>query len=412
MKKSKQKSKVFSKILLISTLIVTGFFVYSFIQKSSTPLSINEISPTGTVALSLSPANVTIDTNVNTKISLVADSGADQLSAVSFKLLFDSTKLTVSNLTIGTRLTTVLPPAPVIGVGTIKGELGGTTASSPTGSGTIISFDVKGATPGVYDITFDIPFSQAVLLKNDSANALKSATKTTITIKSPAVAPSISQHPTTQTVNAGSNVTLSVVGTGNPTPTYQWFKAGQALSGKTSSTLAFPNIATTDAGSYTVSLTNSVSTITSNAATLTVVSPPSITTQPVSNPVVGEGKTLNLSVVAAGTPPLTYQWYLGTTALTGKTASTLSIPETTPLNAGSYTVKVSNSTSSITSTPTIVSIKLGGDISGTTRVVDVQDFFDFITNYHVAGSIADINGSGQPDVFDFTKLVNQFGDTW
>ena len=76
--------------------------------------------------------------------------------------------------------------------------------------------------------------------------------------------------------------------------------------------------------------------------------PLGITTQP-TNLTVTAGRTAAFTVVASGTAPLRYQWRRNGTNLTGKTAATLSIANVQPVNAGDYTVRVSNSGDSITS---------------------------------------------------------------
>jgi sugar lactone lactonase YvrE len=90
------------------------------------------------------------------------------------------------------------------------------------------------------------------------------------------IAPSISNQPQSQTVTAGANVTFSVTATGIPAPTYQWLFNGTVISGATGSSLALNNVQQANAGNYTVSVTNSARSQTSNVATLTVnpVTPP------------------------------------------------------------------------------------------------------------------------------------------
>lgn len=79
-------------------------------------------------------------------------------------------------------------------------------------------------------------------------------------------------HPVSQTVNAGANVTFTVVVAGGTAPySYQWFKNGVELSGETSVSLNLTNVDSGDAGSYTCEITDSASgDLTSNAAILTV----------------------------------------------------------------------------------------------------------------------------------------------
>lgn len=92
----------------------------------------------------------------------------------------------------------------------------------------------------------------------------------TLTLSPTATAPTITTQPVSQTVTAGTSVTFSVTATGVPTPTYQWAKNGAAISGATATTYTLSSPATSDAGSYTVTVSNSAGSVTSNAATLTV----------------------------------------------------------------------------------------------------------------------------------------------
>ncbi|HVU33227.1 MAG TPA: glycoside hydrolase family 43 C-terminal domain-containing protein [Opitutaceae bacterium] len=87
-------------------------------------------------------------------------------------------------------------------------------------------------------------------------------------------APVITRDPDSQTVLPGQAVTLSVGATATPAPTYQWFRNGTAISGATRSSYTIASATPTDAGSYTVAVTNGQGTVTSGAAVLTVPSRP------------------------------------------------------------------------------------------------------------------------------------------
>ncbi len=67
--------------------------------------------------------------------------------------------------------------------------------------------------------------------------------------------------------------------------------------------------------------------------------PPTITSQP-TNQTVFAGQTASFSVLASGTPPLTYQWACNTTNLAGATNATLLFPAAQFTNAGTYSVTV------------------------------------------------------------------------
>lgn len=89
----------------------------------------------------------------------------------------------------------------------------------------------------------------------------------------PDSAPTITTQPQSQSVLVGTNVVFSVVATGKPNPTYQWNKNGSAIAGATSTTLSLTNAQVSDSGNYTVTVANSVGSVTSSSATLTVSAP-------------------------------------------------------------------------------------------------------------------------------------------
>ena len=221
------------------------------------------------------------------------------------------------------------------------------------------------------------------------ASAL-SATKQ-IVVNYAVTAPSIGTQPTAQTVTAGNSATFSVVATGTGTLSYQWYKGTSAISGATSSSYTIASTATTDAGSYYVTVTNAAGTATSNTVALTVNTPavaPSITTEPVS--VSAEvGASASFSVVAGGTAPLTYAWYKGTSAISGATDATYTIPSTTAASAGSYHVVVTNPVNSVT--------------SATVSLTVTEPFSSFVSGLAVAdqGASADADNDGFSNIMEF-----------
>ncbi|MBU6170668.1 MAG: immunoglobulin domain-containing protein [Verrucomicrobia bacterium] len=88
--------------------------------------------------------------------------------------------------------------------------------------------------------------------------------------------PSIMSHPNDLRVGSGESASFSASADGTSL-SYQWYKNGSPISGATASSYTIPNAKASDAGNYTVIVANSAGTVTSNAATLTVVTPPSIT---------------------------------------------------------------------------------------------------------------------------------------
>jgi glucose/arabinose dehydrogenase len=83
--------------------------------------------------------------------------------------------------------------------------------------------------------------------------------------------PAITNQPASVTVIAGQPASFSVNASGATPMTYQWKKSGVNISGATSTTYTIPTVTAANAGSYTVTATNSYGSATSTAATLTVL---------------------------------------------------------------------------------------------------------------------------------------------
>lgn len=83
-------------------------------------------------------------------------------------------------------------------------------------------------------------------------------------------APVITQDPATQTVDAGSDVTLSANATGNPSPTWSWTKNGASIPSATTRFLVLLDVTEASEGSYVATATNSEGSDSSAAAVLTV----------------------------------------------------------------------------------------------------------------------------------------------
>ena len=155
------------------------------------------------------------------------------------------------------------------------------------------------------------------------------------------------QNPQSQTVLAGSNVTLSVAATGQGPLEYQWFINGQVLtdssriSGATNSDLLISDAQMGDTATYSVLVSNAVGSILSPGAVLTVVSPPFYSGQPLQTnaPV---GANVLFSLTAQGTAPIYYQWAFDGDTITGATNTALSLTNLQLSQSGTYTLLASN----------------------------------------------------------------------
>jgi regulation of enolase protein 1 (concanavalin A-like superfamily) len=163
-----------------------------------------------------------------------------------------------------------------------------------------------------------------------------------------ATAPSITGQPTNQIVAAGASATFVVSASGTAPLTYQWQFNGVPLANKTNSSIALNNVQPNQAGAYRAIVSNSAGSVTSAVAQLTVMVPPTITSQP-ANQSVPVGGSASFQVAASGSAPLSYQWVFNGTALTGATGTILALNNVQTNQAGAYSARVSNSAGAVTS---------------------------------------------------------------
>src|SRR5690348_12134388 len=237
---------------------------------------------------------------------------------------------------------------------TLTGAMSATTTADSSGNYafTALPTGTYGITPSHAGYTFT-PSSQNVTVNggniagvNFTANAV--------------AAPMITTQPANQTVTTGQTATFMVVATGTAPLSYQWQKNGTSILGANSSTYTTPNTTSSDNGAqFSVLVSNTAGSVTSSAATLTVNAAavaPSITTQPASQTVTA-GQTASFSVAATGTAPLAYQWNKNGVAINGATSSSYMTPATTSSDNGAqFTVVVSNTAGSVTSSAATLTV--------------------------------------------------------
>ena len=169
--------------------------------------------------------------------------------------------------------------------------------------------------------------------------------------------PTIVTQPKSATILVGEDYTFSVTVSGTPPFRYQWYKYQDLIAGADSAAYKIENATVNDAGIYFVVVSNDIEEISSDRATLTVIvpEPPIIEEQPVSKVIlVGENATFNVS--AAGTEPLSYQWYKDGTAIEKGTLPEYTVNSATLNDAGFYSVEVTNQFGSVTSEPALLTV--------------------------------------------------------
>ncbi len=166
-------------------------------------------------------------------------------------------------------------------------------------------------------------------------------------------APVIVSQPQDITVNQGAAATFAVAATGSEPRAYQWRLNGSNISGATNTAYRRSGLQPGDVGSYSVVVTNAFGQATSANAVLFLNIPPTITTQPQGLTTL-YGSNITLSVVAAGTAPLNYQWRFNGTNIDGEGDSTLSLTDVQSSDTGSYSVLVQNIAGTIISSNAVL----------------------------------------------------------
>ena len=217
-------------------------------------------------------------------------------------------------------------------------NLGGQTSQ------TLLLGSVLASDSGTYDVVV--------------ANAVSSATSTPVTLVV-LVAPKITTQPASVLSMPGNTIQFTVTASGSDPLSYQWLKNGAVVSGNnvagaTSQTLTIYSISANDGGTYAVQVANSVGSVTSDNAILTVG--PAITVQPV-DATVNQGGTASFAVGAVGSATLLYQWSFNGIPLPGQTSPTLTLTGVLPDKQGQYRVTVSNPAGSVTSSAATLGVQ-------------------------------------------------------
>ena len=169
--------------------------------------------------------------------------------------------------------------------------------------------------------------------------------------------PLLIKPPVSLTVTQGMNAVFSPVVTGSLL-NFKWRFGGATISGATASSLTLSNVQSSNSGNYSVIATNSVGSVTSVVATLSVIIPansPTITSQP-QNVLVYPGNPASFSVAVTGSAPFSYQWKFNGGDILNATDNSFTRPSVQSDQFGSYSVIVSNSYGTVTSSNALLSL--------------------------------------------------------
>lgn len=218
MRKTKKKSLPKSRLpifLGILAILFVGYYTYRTVFRPQ-PIDINQVTRgSGTVTLTLTPANSTLAANTTRELTLSINAGTDHVSGAQVEITFDSTKCVTPVVSQGSFLTgTPLVPASVA-----NGKISFTYIAPPasggvTGSGTLATI-TTGPKNAACRLTFTT--NTEVYVTESTTNALASASDAVINLPGASSTPTPTPSPSaTPRVSPTANPRLSP--TPSPTP--------------------------------------------------------------------------------------------------------------------------------------------------------------------------------------------------
>jgi VCBS repeat protein/ASPIC/UnbV protein/Ig-like domain-containing protein/thrombospondin type 3 repeat protein len=167
--------------------------------------------------------------------------------------------------------------------------------------------------------------------------------------------PAASISPASQAIPAGSTGSFTFVTT-LPFPLLiQWRRDGMPLPDETNSVLAISNAQSLHAGRYSVTATQPDLGLTVTPPSARLFGPIVIIQQPQSR-TIPRGSNVTFQVIAEGSTPIDYQWLLNGAEITDATNSSLVITNAQVAHEGTYTVLLSNSYGSVSSSSAALAV--------------------------------------------------------
>ncbi len=317
-----------------------------------------------------SPTSQTVNAGVTTSFTATANDGNPTPTTVQWQVNTGSGFTNLSN----------------------SGVYGGITTDTLT---------ITGVTPGLNGAQYQAVFSNA-------AGLSATTTPATLTVD---YAPVVTSNPSSVTVNAGQSTTFTAAASGNPTPTtVQWEVSTDGgitfnpIAGATSTTLSITNATAAQNGTeYEAVFTNSVGSVTTSAATLTVDYAPTVTNNP-TNLTVNGGQTATFTASASdGNPtPTTVQWQVSTNGgqsfsnIQGATSTTLTLTNTTAAQNGYEYQAVFSNAAGLSATTSAATLTVKTTVATTTNLTSSLSSSVFGQAVTFTATVKPASGTGTP----------------
>jgi hypothetical protein len=165
--------------------------------------------------------------------------------------------------------------------------------------------------------------------------------------------PNITDQPISTSVPAGTQAQFNVAATGTQPLYYQWRHENTNVPGGTDAILSIHSAQASNSGAYSVLVSNVAGSVTSIIAYLTILTPPTINTQPQGQSVKSNANVV-FSVAPGGSAPFTYRWMRNGTNVPGGTGVNLNLANVQPASEGVFKVLVSNGAGNVLSSNAIL----------------------------------------------------------
>ena len=148
--------------------------------------------------------------------------------------------------------------------------------------------------------------------------------------------------PTGVTNYTGQPFDLTVVASGAPPLSFQWYKNNTLIPGATNATFSVASAVVTNSGNYYVYVQNTAGNTNSEVATVSIITSAPFFTSPPQPATNWAGVPLSLTAGINGSEPVYYQWYQNNVPLSGQTNASLYLADPEAVNDGNYVLQVSN----------------------------------------------------------------------
>ena len=320
----------------VKPAIVTSPSAATIVAGGSATLSVSATGDLLTYQWSKNGVKIGGATSTNYTIASASVSDAGTYTATAANSLGTATSK-------GALVAVVSAPSITTQPGVHYARIGGSFTLSVTASGGGLNYQWSkdGANVGSNSAKYTVANAQAndsgtylVLITNIAGSV--TSNPTLLTVLNP---PAIAKAPAGGACPLGSNMTLSVRATGDQLA-YQWKKGSAPISGATGTNYTITAAQKTDAGTYSVVVSNALLSVSGSAA-VTVVAPPAVNAA-ASSVTLMPGLTLTLKTTATGTGPFGYRWSLNGTTLAGAITNVYMITNASSSSTGTYVLTVTN----------------------------------------------------------------------